>query len=55
MSEPIKEKTKLKQLPCGGYAIYGIDIKTKQEVQVGYIGSKLPLEGYISKDYTIVK
>jgi len=55
MSEPIKEKTKLKQLPCGGYAVYGVDIKTKQEVQVGYIGPNLPLESYVSKDYIIVK
>ena len=55
MAEPTKEKTKLKQLPCGGYAVYGTDVKTKQEAQVGYIGAKLPLEGYAPKDHIIVK
>jgi hypothetical protein len=55
MAEPTKEKTKLKQLPCGGYAVYGTDVMTKQEAQVGYIGAKLPLEGYAPKDHIIVK
>jgi len=35
-----------KQLPCGGYAIYGTDSK-KNRLQVGYVGSKLPADEYL--------
>ena len=36
-----------KQLPCGGHAIYNVDAKTKTPVQIGYIGAKLPLDGWL--------
>jgi len=36
-----------KQLPCGGYAIFGFDLKSKAKIQIGYVGANLPLEGYL--------
>jgi hypothetical protein len=35
-----------KQLPCGGYAIYGTDSK-KNRVQIGYVGPGLPADVYL--------
>ena len=55
MPEQIPEKTKIKQLPCGGYAIIGVDIKSKTETQIGYIGQGLPLEGSFPGGYIISK
>ena len=49
------EKVKVKKLPCGGYAIYGIDFKTKQEVQVGYVGAGLNAEAYLPAGAEISK
>lgn len=49
------EKIKIKKLPCGGHAIYGKDIKTKTEAQIGYIGANLPLDGYMPQNAEIVK
>ena len=43
-----------KQLPCGGYAIYGVDPKTKSPAQIGYVGTNLPLDGWL-KDVKIIK
>lgn len=53
MSGAIKEKPQVKKLPCGGYAIYGIDNKSKQEIQVGYIGSNLNVEAFLPAGVTI--
>jgi len=39
--------TKAKKLAEGGYALYAIDLKTKQETQVGYIGENLTLEAWL--------
>lgn len=36
--------TKKEKLPCGGYALYAKDEKTKSEIQVSYVGPKLPIE-----------
>ena len=47
MSEATKDKPIVKKLPCGGHAIYSIDIKSKQQIQVGYIGANLNLEAYL--------
>lgn len=49
------EKLKVKKLPCGGYAIFGIDIKTKQPAQIGYIGANLPLEAYMPENAVLEK
>lgn len=49
------DKIKVKQLPCGGYAIYGVDIKSKQEVQVGYIGANLNAQAFLPANAEIVK
>lgn len=49
------DKPKVKKLPCGGYAIYGVDSKSKQEVQVGYIGAGLKLEAYLPPNAEIIK
>jgi len=43
------EITKAKKLKEGGYALYAIDPKTKQEAQVGYIGENLNLEAWLPK------
>jgi len=53
MSEPTKEKPVVKKLPCGGHAIYGIDFKSKQQVQIGYIGANLNLEAYLPAGVTV--
>ena len=53
MSEATKEKPLVKKLPCGGYGIYGIDIKNKQQIQIGYIGAKLNLEACLPAGVTI--
>jgi len=36
-----KNNLTAKKLPCGGYAIFGIDPKTKNPAQVGYVGKGL--------------
>jgi len=54
MSES-KEKPVVKQLPCGGYAIFTIDNKTKQLVQTGYVGSKLESSAYLPTGSSIQK
>ena len=46
MSNEQKEKVSGKKLPCGGIAIYGIDAKSKQEIQIGYIGKELAQTPY---------
>lgn len=50
-----KTSYKVKKLPEGGWAIYGIDSKTKQESQVGYIGENLDLQGFLPEGAQIVK
>ena len=55
MSEPTKDKPTAKKLPCGGIAIYGIDTKTKQTIQVGYIGANLNPEAFLPKDCVVQK
>jgi len=55
MSEPTAEKIKVKKLPCGGHAIYGVDTKTKQLIQLGYIGANLPLDGFLPAGYILEK
>jgi hypothetical protein len=47
------EITKAKKLKEGGYALYAIDPKTKQEAQVGYIGENLTLEAWLPKGVKI--
>jgi hypothetical protein len=47
------EITKAKKLKEGGYALYGIDPKTKTETQVGYIGENLTLEAWLPKGVKI--
>jgi len=47
MSNEQNKDLTAKQLPCGGYAIFGFDAKTKAKIQIGYIGANLPLEGYL--------
>lgn len=49
------EKTKVKQLPCGGWAIYGVDAKTKQLAQVGYVGASLNPDAYLPANREVVK
>jgi len=49
------EKLKIKKLPCGGHAILGKDTKTKAEMQIGYIGANLPLDGYKPENAEIIK
>ena len=39
--------TKVKKLAEGGYALYAIDPKTKQETQVGYMGENLDPKGWL--------
>lgn len=53
MSEAIKEKPKVKKLSCGGYAVYGIDTKSKQEIQIGYIGANLNVESFLPAGVTV--
>jgi len=50
-----KERPVVKQLKCGGYAIFTVDPKTKQQMQTGYIGANLALEGYLPPDAIIQK
>lgn len=40
-TKDLKNVLTAKKLPCGGYAIYGIDMKTKNPTQVGYVGKGL--------------
>ena len=47
------EITKAKKLKEGGYALYGIDPKTKTETQVGYIGDNLDLKGLLPQGVKI--
>jgi hypothetical protein len=54
MSET-KDKPIVKQLPCGGHAVFTLDSKTKQLTQTGYIGPKLELSAYLPKDAVIQK
>jgi hypothetical protein len=44
---------KAKKLAEGGYALYSIDPKTKQETQVGYIGENLNIEAWIPQGVKI--
>ena len=44
-----------KRLPCGGIAVYGIDIKTKQKIQIGYIGKNLAEASYWTQDIKLEK
>jgi len=53
MSEPVKDKPTVKKLPCGGYGVYGIDIKNKQPIQIGYIGSNLNVEAFLPTGVTV--
>jgi len=48
-----QEKPVIKKLPCGGYAIFASDSKSKTLVQVGYLGANLPVEGYLPKDVVV--
>lgn len=54
MSET-KTTYKVKKLPEGGWAIYGIDSKTKQEAQVGYIGENLNVEAFLPEGAQLIK
>jgi len=36
-----------KQLPCGGWAIFGTDSKSKTRIQLGYVGPKLSPDAYL--------
>lgn len=54
MSET-KQQTKVKKLPEGGWAIYGIDPKEKKEVQIGYIGENLNVEAFIPEGAQLIK
>jgi len=47
------EITKAKKLKEGGYALYAIDPKTKQESQVGYIGENLDPKGWLPQGVKI--
>lgn len=55
MSEPTKDKLTAKKLPCGGTAIYGIDVKSKQVIQIGYIGANLNVDAFLPKDCVVQK
>ena len=50
-----QEKPVIKKLPCGGYAIYSLDAKSKQLIQTGYVGANLSAEAYLPKDAIIEK
>jgi len=54
MSET-KQQLKVKKLPEGGWAIYGIDNKEKKEIQIGYIGENLNVEAFLPAGAQIVK
>lgn len=54
MSES-KDKPVAKKLPCGGYAIFTIDLKSKQLAQTGYVGPNLEPSAYLPKDVVIQK
>ena len=54
MSET-KQQIKVKKLPEGGWAMYGIDTKEKKEVQIGYIGENLKVEAFIPEGAQLVK
>lgn len=41
---------KTKKLECGGTAVYAVDAKSKQEVQVAYIGPGLPVEAWLVEE-----
>lgn len=55
MSEPTKEKLTAKKLSCGGTAIYGLDVKSKQVIQIGYIGANLNVDAFLPKDCVVQK
>lgn len=38
--------TKKEKLPCGGYALFAKDEKSKLEIQVAYVGAGLPIEAW---------
>lgn len=44
-----------KILPCGGYAIFGIDQKSKNRIQIGYVGPNLNKDAFLPKDIKIEK
>ena len=54
MSET-KQQIKVKKLPEGGWAVYGIDPKEKKEIQVGYIGENLNVEAFLPPGAQLVK
>jgi len=50
-----KTSYKVKKLPEGGWAIYGIDPKEKKETQIGYIGENLKVEAFLPEGAQLVK
>lgn len=54
MSET-KTTIKVKKLPEGGWAIYGIDPKEKKEIQMGYIGENLNVEAFVPEGAQLIK
>jgi hypothetical protein len=42
----MSETFKIKKHKDGGWEIFGVDSKTKTEMQIGYIGENLPVETY---------
>jgi len=50
-----KQQIKVKKLPEGGWAIYGIDSKEKKEIQIGYIGENLNAEAFLPEGAQLVK
>lgn len=55
MSQDKPNKISGKKLPCGGIAIYGIDLKSKQLVQIGYIGKNLAEFSYWTENIEFQK
>ena len=51
----MSETYKVKKHKDGGWEIFGIDSKTKTEIQVGYIGESLPVEAYAPQGAQIQK
>lgn len=50
-----KQQIKVKKLPEGGWAIYGIDSKEKKEIQIGYIGENLNAEAFLPEGAQLIK
>ena len=49
------EKPVVRKLKCGGWGIYTIDPKTKQQAQTGYIGANMTLECWLPEGAVIEK